>query len=94
MSRSNSGLLVRRGVTAIVAATLVLAYAESAQASGAPALEPAPSSAASSASTCSPTCAAQQVLASAIQEQLRIGNSRLRVGVGSSKWTIGWSVAF
>lgn len=96
MTRSYFSILRQCGITAFVAASLLVTLTRSAKATDVlPASDSShPVVATPIQPTCNEACEAQQVLASALREPLRIGSSQFRVGVGSSKLTIGWSLAF
>ncbi len=96
MTCSSSGIQRQRAALALGAASLLVSLAGAARADDRPvSLDSAPTRAEQSpSSTCTPACEAQQTLATVLQEPIRIGSSRFRFGVGSSKLTVGWSLAF
>jgi hypothetical protein len=97
MTRPYLGILRRPGALALVAASMVVSLTQTAQASDALPSLVQPQSLASSTTppaACAAACEAQQALATALREPVRIGDSSLRLGVSPSKLTIGWSLTF
>lgn len=72
---------------ALVALSLALTSSATALAAGS-GVKPAPV-----ITPCSAACA-QQSLASALHDPIRIGNTHVKLAVAASKLTVGWSIAF
>jgi hypothetical protein len=96
MTRPYLGILRRPSALALVAASMVVSLTQTAQASDAlPSLvQPQPLASSTTPPACAGACEAQQALATALREPVRIGDSSLRLGVSPSKLTIGWSLTF